>query len=129
MSSSEAITRGVRVQVVPEFDPESSLPDQSRWFFRYTVTISNEGSETVQLITRHWVITDADGKVEEVRGPGVVGHQPTLDPGQAFRYTSGCPLTTAFGLMQGTFQMVTQDGESFDAEIAPFELSEPYLVN
>ncbi len=129
MSHSEAITRGIRVHVVPEFDPESSLPGQNRWFFRYTVTISNEGSETVQLLTRHWIITDADGKVEEVRGPGVVGHQPTLDPGQSFRYTSGCPLTTAFGLMQGTFQMVTEDGESFDAEIAPFELSEPYLVN
>ncbi len=129
MSDSEAITRGVRVQVKPEYDAESSLPDQSRWFFKYTVTISNEGTETVQLITRHWIITDGNGKVDEVRGPGVVGYQPTLDPGQAFRYTSGCPLTTSFGLMRGTFQMVTSDGEHFDAEIAPFELSEPYLVN
>lgn len=127
--SSEAVTRGLRVLVEPEFDPESSLPEQERWFFRYTVTILNEGTETVQLISRHWIITDGDGKVEEVRGPGVVGHQPTLSPGQAFSYSSGCPLTTPMGIMQGTFQMVTADGEAFDAEIAPFELSEPYVVN
>ena len=127
--SSEAITRGLRVRVEPEFDPESSLPEQERWFFRYTVTIANEGTETVQLISRHWIITDGDGKIEEVRGPGVVGHQPTLSPGQAFSYSSGCPLTTSMGIMQGTFQMVTADGEAFDAEIAPFELSEPYVVN
>ena len=105
--SSEAITRGLRVRVEPEFDPESSLPEQERWFFRYTVTIANEGTETVQLISRHWIITDGDGKIEEVRGPGVVGHQPTLSPGQAFKYSSGCPLTTSMGIMQGTFQMVT----------------------
>ena len=127
--TSEAITRGLRVRVEPEFDPDGSLPEQGRWFFRYTVTIANEGTETVQLISRHWIITDGDGKVEEVRGPGVVGHQPTLSPGQAFSYSSGCPLTTSMGIMQGTFRMVTADGESFDAEIAPFELSEPYVVN
>ena len=127
---SEAVTRGVRVRVQPEFDSENSLPDQGRWFFRYTVTIENESDETVQLLTRHWIITDGDGKTEQVRGPGVVGHQPTLDPGQAFSYTSGCPLTTSFGLMHGSFQMVTASGESFDAEIAPFELTEqPYMVN
>ena len=127
---SIAVTRGVKVHVQPEFDEENSLPEQGRWFFRYTVTIENESEEPVQLLTRHWIITDGDGRKEEVRGPGVVGHQPRLDPGQAFRYTSGCPLTTSFGLMQGTFQMVTDSGESFDAEIAPFELSEqPYLVN
>ncbi len=127
---SEAVTRGVRVRVQPEFDSENSLPDQGRWFFRYTVTIENESDETVQLLTRHWIITDGDGKTEQVRGPGVVGHQPTLDPGQAFSYTSGCPLTTSFGLMHGSFQMVTASGESFDAEIAPFELTEqPYMVS
>ena len=127
---SEAVTRGVRVRVRPEFDSENSLPDQGRWFFRYTVTIKNEGDETVQLLTRHWIITDGDGKTEEVRGPGVVGHQPTLDPGQAFSYTSGCPLRTPFGLMHGSFQMVTANGESFDAEIAPFDLTElSYMVN
>jgi ApaG protein len=127
---SEAITRGVRVRVHPEFDAKNSLPDQGRWFFRYTVTIENEGDETVQLLTRHWIITDGEGKTEQVRGPGVVGHQPTLDPGQAFSYTSGCPLTTSFGLMHGSFQMVTANGVSFDAEIAPFELTEqPYMVN
>ena len=130
MLSSEAITRGVRVRVVPEFDPESSLPEQERWFFRYTVTIANEGEETVQLLTRHWIITDGDGNTEQVRGSGVVGYQPKQDPGQSFKYTSGCPLTTSFGLMKGTFQMVTESGEAFDAEIAPFELTEePYLVN
>ncbi len=127
---SEAVTRGVRVRVQPEFDSENSLPDQGRWFFRYTVTIENEGDETVQLLTRHWIITDGEGKTEQVRGPGVVGHQPTLNPGQAFSYTSGCPLTTSFGLMHGSFQMVTANGESFDAKIAPFELTEqPYMVN
>ena len=127
--SSEAITRGVRVRVEPQFDPDNSLPDQNRWFFRYTVTIANEGTETVQLLTRHWIITDAEGRVEEVRGPGVVGHQPTLLPRQSFQYTSGCPLTTSFGLMRGTFQMRTAAGELFDAEIAAFELSEPYGIN
>ncbi len=129
MSSSEAITRGVRVHVVPQYDEERSLPEQNRWFFSYTVTISNLGEETVQLLNRHWVITDGDGQVEEVRGPGVVGHQPTLGPGQEFQYTSGCPLTTSFGLMKGSFQMVTAEGEPFDAEVACFELSEPYIVN
>ena len=117
------------MRVEPAYDAERSVPAQGRWFFRYTVTISNEGTETVQLLTRHWIITDGDGQVEEVRGPGVVGHQPTLKPGQSFRYTSGCPLTSPFGFMKGTYQMVTSDGEAFDAEIALFELSEPHLVN
>ena len=127
--SSEATTRGVRVHVEPEFDPESSLPEKSRWFFRYTVTIANEGSETVQLLSRHWIITDGDGGVEEVRGEGVVGEQPILDPGQSFEYTSGCPLPTAYGYMKGTYEMVARGGQTFSAEIADFELSEPYVVN
>ena len=126
---SEAITRGVRVRVETELDPLRSSPEREQWFFRYTVTISNEGDQRVQLLTRHWVITDGNGHTEEVRGPGVVGHQPTLDPGESFEYTSGCPLTTPMGFMHGTYQMVTAHEELFDAEIAPFELSEPYQVN
>ena len=90
---------------------------------------SNESAETAQLITRHWVITDGTGRVEEVRGPGVVGKQPVLNPGESFTYTSGCPLTTPFGVMEGSYQMVTAGGEQFDARIAPFTLSEPYTVH
>ena len=126
---SEATTRDIHVQVETEYDPQRSQPEGNRWFYLYTVTISNRGEETVQLLSRHWIITDADGQTEEVQGPGVVGHQPVLEPGQAFRYTSGCPLPSPYGTMHGTYQMVTPDGDSFDAEIAPFELSEPFLVN
>src|SRR5580704_14290384 len=97
MSSSEAITRNIRVTVEAQYDPSRSRPNQSQWFFLYTVSISNEGRDTVKLISRHWVITDGMGKVEEVQGPGVVGKQPVLGPGQSFEYTSGCPLTTPFG--------------------------------
>ena len=129
MFNSEALTRGVRVRVQSEYSPDQSAPSKNQWFFLYTVTISNESAETVQLLTRHWVITDGTGHIEEVRGPGVVGKQPTLKPGDSFEYTSGCPLTTPFGLMEGTYQMVTQDGERFDAKIAPFTLSEPYTVH
>lgn len=126
---SEASTRDIRIRVETEFDTERSSPAESRWFYRYTVTMQNEGSETVRLLSRHWIITDGEGRTEEVRGPGVVGVQPTLEPGQSFQYTSGCPLTTAFGVMRGSYQMVTGEGERFDAEIAPFELSQPHLVN
>lgn len=129
MFTSEAFTRGVRVRVRSTHDSDRSRPSQSQWFFLYTITITNEGMETVQLLTRHWIITDATGHVEEVRGPGVVGEQPTLTPGESFEYTSGCPLTTPFGTMKGTYQMVTAGGERFDAEIAEFELSEPYTVH
>jgi ApaG protein len=129
MFTSEAVTRNVRVSVTAEYSPERSTPSETQWFFLYTITISNEGATPVQLLTRHWVITDGTGSVEEVRGPGVVGQQPTLAPGETFTYTSGCPLSTPFGLMQGTYQMTTPDGESFDATIAPFTLSEPYTVH
>jgi len=125
MSSSEAITKNIRVHVESRYDPGRSRPDQSQWFFLYTVSITNEGPDTVQLISRHWVITDAIGKVQEVRGPGVVGNQPVLAPGQSFQYTSGCPLTMPFGSMHGTYQMVNHRNEQFDIEIAPFALSEP----
>jgi len=129
MFTSEAVTRGVRVQVRSEYSPEQSQPSKNQWFFLYTITIVNEGSETVQLLTRHWIITDGTGHVEEVRGPGVVGKQPILKPGESFEYTSGCPLSTPFGMMQGTYQMITEHGDRFDAVVAPFTLSEPYTVH
>jgi len=129
MFTSEAVTRGIRVHVTSQYSPERSQPSKNQWFFLYTIEISNEGTETVQLVTRHWIITDASGHVEEVKGPGVVGQQPVLAPGEAFEYTSGCPLTTPFGMMQGTYQMVNQQGEQFDVEIAQFQLSEPYTVH
>ena len=129
MFTSEAVTRGVRVHVESHYDAERSEPSRNQWFFLYTIRIVNEGPQTVQLLTRHWIITDGTGKVEEVRGPGVVGKQPTLKTGESFEYTSGCPLTTPFGVMEGTYQMVTEDGDRFDARIAPFTLSEPYTVH
>jgi ApaG protein len=129
MFMSEATTRGIRVAVVSEYAPGRSRPQDQQWFFLYTITITNEGSEAVQLLSRHWIITNAGGQVEEVRGPGVVGEQPTLAPGESFTYTSGCPLTTAFGTMEGTYEMVATSGEHFDVKIAPFTLSEPYTVH
>jgi ApaG protein len=125
MSTSEATTRNIKVQVKSQYDPSRSNPNQNEWFFLYTVRITNEGSDTVQLMSRHWVITDGMGKVQEVRGPGVVGNQPMLAPGESFEYTSGCPLTVPFGSMQGTYQMVNDREEQFDIEIAPFVLMEP----
>jgi ApaG protein len=127
--SSETVTRGVRVRVKSQYDPSRSRPNQQQWFFLYTIQISNEGAETVQLISRHWIITDANGKVEEVQGPGVVGEQPVLATGQSFEYTSGCPLTTPFGTMHGTYQMTTMSGARFDAQIAAFTLSEPHALH
>lgn len=125
MARSEAVTKGIRIRVRTQYDPSRSMPQLNQWFFLYTVQISNEGSETVQLLTRHWIITDATGHVEEVKGPGVVGEQPVLGPGQSFEYTSGCPLPTPFGSMRGTYQMVTTGGDRFDVQIAEFTLSEP----
>ena len=128
-STSEAVTSGVRVAVRARFIPERSNPGEGEWFFAYTIRIANESDRTVQLLSRHWVITDAEGKVEEVRGPGVVGQQPILGPGQSFEYTSACPLPTSFGVMQGTYQMVTPGGDRFDIAVAPFSLHEPYAIN
>ena len=127
--ASEAETRGVRVRVEPQYDPSRSDPTAGRWFFLYTVTIENRSNETVQLQTRHWIITDGDGHVEEVRGPGVVGERPLLPPGDSFVYTSGCPLTTDVGKMEGSYRMVTPSGDDFDAEIAPFTLCVPGLFH
>lgn len=126
---SERTTRGIHIHVESAYDLERSAPDEHQYFFTYTVHIRNDGDETVQLVSRHWIITDADGEVEEVRGPGVVGEQPRLAPGDAFEYTSFCPLRTAVGTMHGTYQMRTAAGESFDAEIAPFGLAAPHAVN
>ena len=129
MNTSEATTRGVRVEVESRYLKEQSDPSSSRWFFAYDIRISNQGDEVVQLLNRHWIITDANGKVEEVRGPGVVGNQPVLPPGESFEYTSFCPLTTPFGTMEGSYEMVTDGGATFNAAIAQFELSEPMTVN
>jgi len=127
--TSEATTRGVRVSVKARFSQTRSEPLRNLWFFLYTIEITNESSDTVQLISRHWTITDADETVEEVRGLGVIGQQPTLNPGESFEYTSGCPLKTPFGTMHGTYQMVTTGGDRFDANVAPFTLSEPYTIH
>lgn len=128
-SSSEAVTNNVRVEVESQYSPEQSQPFQNQWFFHYTVRITNEGDETVQLLSRHWTITDATGHAKEVEGPGVVGEQPVLAPGESFNYTSGCELNTSTGIMRGTYQMVDEDGGYFDVEIAPFALHEPYTVH
>ena len=126
---ASSTTRGIRIRVRSAYVPERSQPDANHWFFVYNVTISNEGNETAQLVSRHWIITDANNQVQEVKGAGVVGEQPTLGPGESFEYTSACPLSTPFGSMRGTYQMVTSGGEHFDAEIAPFTLAEPHAVN
>jgi len=126
---SEASTEGVRVSVRARYSAEHSDPAQSSWFFLYTITISNEGDAPAQLLSRHWVITDGTGHTEEVRGPGVVGEQPELQAGDSFEYTSGCPLPTPFGSMEGTFEMVRPDGATFSARVARFELREPGAVH
>lgn len=129
MGSSEVLTRSIRVKVASRFVAERSRPMMSEYFFAYSIRISNEGRETVQLVSRHWWITDAEGQVEEVTGPGVVGEQPVLGPGEAFEYTSACPLATPFGSMSGTYHMVTDSGERFEAEVGLFDLAEPYAIN
>jgi ApaG protein len=121
----QATTRGVLVRVKPTYLPDQSDPEKGQFTWAYTVEIENRGAEPVQLISRHWVITDARNRVEEVEGPGVVGEQPSLAPGESFRYTSGCPLTTPSGAMRGAYQMVTGAGEMFDAEIPEFSLHLP----
>lgn len=126
---SNATTEGIRVTVRSYYVPEQSAPRAKRYVFAYTVRITNEGTLTAQLRTRHWIITDADGNVDEVRGDGVVGAQPTLRPGQHFEYTSGCVLRTPRGTMHGTYRMHREDGHVFDATIAPFDLVLPMTLN
>lgn len=127
--ASEAITQGIRVRVESAFLPEHSSPRERRWAFSYTVTITNEGREPATLLARHWLITDAGGNEEHVRGPGVVGYQPHLPGGQTFTYTSGAILKTPHGTMQGEYLMERADGARFDAAIAPFALATPESIN
>lgn len=122
-----ATTRKVEVRVTPQFDPDRSEPDKGRYFWLYTVEIRNNGRANVQLVARHWRITDALGRLQEVKGEGVVGEQPVIAPAEAFSYTSGCPLPTPTGFMAGTYRMVTDKGAEFDAEIPAFSLDSPYM--
>jgi ApaG protein len=122
------VTKDVQITVMPEFVPERSDADEATFFWAYTVEIANFGAFTVQLTARHWKITDANGRLEEVRGPGVVGEQPVLKPGERFRYTSGCPLSTPSGIMTGSYQMVNEKGDVFEAEIPVFSLDSPYVA-
>lgn len=129
LSVSVATTEGIEITVRAVYVPEQSAPKANRYVFAYTVQIENKGAESVQLRSRHWIITDGSGKVEEVRGPGVVGQQPLLKPGDRFEYTSGCVLETPRGEMKGSYQMHRANGVSFDAEIAAFSLVLPYSLN
>ena len=117
-----AITRQIEVTVTPRFMPERSSPTSGYFFWAYTINIANFGAETVQLKTRHWKITDAFGRLQEVKGPGVVGEEPVLKPGNSYEYTSGVPLPTSSGFMVGSYGMITDEGESFDIEIPAFSL-------
>lgn len=121
----ESVTKGIRVAVEPYYLEDQSAPDAGQWVWAYKVDIRNESDDTVQLRARHWTITDATGKVETVNGPGVVGEQPILNPGDAFQYTSGCPLSTPSGFMVGHYEMVLQDGSLFHAGIPAFALDLP----
>ncbi len=120
-----SITNSIRVTVEPQYLEEESDPERGRFFWAYAIEIGNEGLAPVQLVARHWRITDGNGKVEEVRGIGVVGEQPQIDPGKAFSYTSGCPLSTSSGIMVGSYQMVGTDGEAFTVDIPAFSLDLP----
>ena len=126
---SDTTTRGVRVKVDSFYVEERSDPRSDYYFFAYHVTITNEGDVTVQLISREWIITDSDGNEERVQGPGVVGEQPILPPGESYEYTSFCPLRTSIGTMQGSYMMRVDGGETFAAEIAPFTLAVPGVLN
>jgi len=121
------MTRGIRIAVKMRFLPEQS--GRGRWAFAYTVRIENQGEVTAQLRSRHWIITDSTGRREEVKGDGVVGQQPVLRPGEKFEYTSGAVLKTPHGSMHGTYRMALENGDAFDAEIAPFPLTQPGSLN
>ena len=128
-TTSSATTQGVLVQVRSEYLADQSQPTLRRYVFAYEIAITNNGTEVVQLQSRHWIITDGVGEIQEVKGPGVVGEQPVLSPGESFRYTSGAVLPTARGTMRGTYQMHRADGAQFDADIAEFLLERPYSLN
>ena len=119
-------TRGIRIEVQPFYLEDQSTPDQGHFVWAYRVKIENIGTERVQLLNRYWKITDAVGRIKEVRGPGVVGEQPRLDPGESFEYTSGTPLSTPSGIMVGTYEMTTDGGDTFPVEIPPFSLDSPH---
>ena len=125
---SDAVSNHIRVEVLARHSPENSHPGQGEWVFQYTVRITNQGLETVQLVSRHWIITDALERTREVEGPGVIGEQPVLAPGESFQYSSWCPLETHTGMMRGTYQMVNVNGGQFDIEIAPFALRARYTI-
>ncbi|MBV9984940.1 Co2+/Mg2+ efflux protein ApaG [Bradyrhizobium sp.] len=120
-----AITRQIEVTVEPNFLPERSSAEQSKYFWSYTIVITNSSDETVQLRERYWIITDASGHQQHIRGEGVVGEQPVLAPGERFEYTSGVPLSTASGFMAGRYQMVSESGERFEIEVPTFSLDSP----
>jgi len=126
---SSALTRGILVTVQSRYIPEKSSTQARQFAFAYTVNIANRGTVEAQLLSRHWIITDSEGDVQEVRGEGVVGAQPVLGPGEEFEYTSWCMIATPAGTMRGTYQMVTSDGDRFDAEVAPFRLTPASLLN
>ena len=126
---SEATTRGIHVKVEAEYVRERSAPERSQFFFAYHVRVSNTGEEAAQLVSRRWVITDGEGEVQVVEGPGVVGEQPLLTPGTSFEYTSFCPLPTPYGTMHGTYRMICPGGDAFEAVIAPFTLAVPHSIN
>jgi ApaG protein len=126
---SSTLTEGIRITVSSVYVPSQSAPTAHRYVFAYTVKIQNEGQEPAQLRSRHWIITHGSGKVEEVRGPGVVGQQPLLRPGEHFEYTSGCILDSPRGTMRGSYQMQTPGGRDFEAQIAAFQLAMPYSLN
>ena len=126
---SEAVTNGIRVEVLCRYVPENSRPSLHEYVFQYTVRITNQGTETVQLVSRHWIITDSDNRVQEVRGLGVVGEQPKLKPEESFEYTSGTSLATPVGTMRGTYQMIADDGVAFEATIPEFTLSIPRVLH
>lgn len=120
-----AVTRNIEVSVVPIYLEERSEPDEDRYFWAYRVTIANRSDNPVRLLSRYWRITDGRGHVEEVRGPGVVGEQPELGPGDSYQYTSGCPLTTPSGIMVGTYTMADRSGSTFEVDIPAFSLDVP----
>ena len=120
-----ATTKGIAVSVIPTYLEAQSSPDSSRYFWAYRVIIENQGRETVQLLSRHWMISNARGELTEVKGPGVVGEQPVLKPGERYEYTSGAPLNTTSGMMGGAYQMESESGERFDIEIPTFSLDRP----
>jgi ApaG protein len=122
----EQVTEGIRIRVSPEYSDEQSTPEEAYFFWIYTVEIANESEHSIQLKSRLWRITDANGKTDEIRGPGVVGQTPVIPPGQSFTYSSGCPLSTASGIMVGSYQMIDEGGRLFYVAIPAFSLDSPY---